>query len=129
VKLTEGRDALLFSYGPVMLHEALGAAELLKAEGVGVTVVNMPWLNRVDPEWLAATVDGFERIYTLDDHSPYGALGDLLLNALNDQRRLGSVRFEKIGVREIPACGTPPEVLRHHGVDAGSVADRIRNGR
>ena len=38
-------------------------------------------------------------------------------------------RFEKIGVREIPACGTPIEVLRHHGVDADSVAERIRKGK
>ena len=36
-----------------MLHEALNAAEAL---GARVQVVNMPWLNRVDSDWLADLV-------------------------------------------------------------------------
>jgi transketolase len=126
VALTEGRDALLFSYGPVMLNEALTAAESLAPQGFGLTVVNMPWLNRVDAEWLRETIGAHRYVYALDDHSPYGGLGDLLLNALNDQGRLGSLVFRKIGVQELPACGRPKEVLRHHGVDADSIARIVR---
>src|SRR5439155_21980611 len=48
--LREGSEALLFAYGPVMLHEALIAAEAL---GDRLQVVNMPWLNRIDPAWLS----------------------------------------------------------------------------
>jgi transketolase len=129
VAVTQGRDGLLFAYGPVMLREALAASEMLAGDGFGLTVVNMPWLNRVDPEWLAQTVSSFRRIHTLDDHSPFGALGDTLLNALNEQALLEGRVFRKIGVREIPACGMPAEVLRHHGVDAESVARRIRAGQ
>ena len=50
--LREGDDALVFAYGPVMLHEVLTAAELLAEHGEDVTVVDMPWLNRFDREWL-----------------------------------------------------------------------------
>src|SRR5205807_2371854 len=46
----EGSDAILFAYGPVMLHEALSAGEALEGR---LQVVNMPWLNRVDATWLA----------------------------------------------------------------------------
>ena len=31
----------------------------------------------------------------------------------------------QIGVTEIPACGTNDEVLKHHGLDAASLADHI----
>jgi transketolase len=31
----------------------------------------------------------------------------------------------QIGVTEIPACGTNDQVLKHHGLDAASLADRI----
>ena len=44
----DGADAILLAYGPVMLHEALTASELLAERGVGLRVVNMPWLNRFD---------------------------------------------------------------------------------
>src|SRR5205085_7440759 len=51
--LREGTDAILFAYGPVMLHEALAAAETL---GDRIQVIDMPWLNRVDAAWLAEPV-------------------------------------------------------------------------
>ena len=46
--LRDGEDALLVSYGPVMLHEALTAAEILAKRDVAVAVANMPWLNRIE---------------------------------------------------------------------------------
>ena len=126
--LAEGEDAVLFGYGPVMLHEALGASERLAAEGFGLRVVDLPWLNRVDPEWLAETIGGRRHAWTLDDHSPVGGLGDTLLDALNELGLLRDLTFRKLGVTGMPACGTPREVLEHHGLDAASLAARIRSG-
>ena len=117
--LTEGSDALLFAYGPVMLHEALTAAEKLVARGVRIQVVNMPWLNRTDPDWLAELVEPFEEIFVLEDHAPVGALGDSL------RRSLEGRPLTVFGVEGWPACGTPIEALRFHGLDGSSLADRI----
>jgi transketolase len=114
--LREGSDALLFAYGPVMLHEALSAAETL---GTRVQVVNMPWLNRVDGDWLAELAEPFDEIFVVEDHAPVGALGDLLRRELD--RRTVTV----FGVEGWPACGTPLEALRAHGLDGSSLADRI----
>jgi transketolase len=114
--LHEGSDAVLFAYGPVMLHEALTAAEKL---GTRIQVVNMPWLNRVDTSWLADLVDLFEEIFVLEDHAPVGGLGDTLRRAL--QGRAVTV----FGIEGWPACGTPSEALRFHGLDGASLADRI----
>jgi transketolase len=125
VPLTSGKHAVLFAYGPVMLHEALSAAELLGQRNVGVTVVNMPWLNRVDPEWLLETV-GTAPIFVLDDHAPVGGLGDFLLSALVEAGRPLSQRFKKLAVEGEPACGTPVEALRHHRLDGASLASRIQ---
>jgi transketolase len=114
--LREGSDALLFAYGPVMLHEALTAAEAL---GDRLQVVNMPWLNRVDSAWLEELVDGYDDLFVLEDHAPVGALGDSLRRALP-----GRV-LTVFGVEGWPACGTPTEALRFHGLDGASLADRI----
>jgi transketolase len=118
--LREGRDAVLVAYCPVLLHEALLASELLAESGaLGVRVVALPWLNRFDAEWLAAEVASFDQIFVLEDHSPVGGLGDGLRRAL-DGRALSV-----LGVEGWPACGTPEEALRFHGLDGASLADRI----
>jgi transketolase len=125
VALTEGSDAALFAYGPVMLHEALCAAEILGRRGIGLKVVNTPWLNRIDPLWLQEEIGPCAKIFTLDDHAPVGGLGDALLNALAGMGLLKSRRFTKIGVEGNLACGTPQEALRHHGLDGESLARRV----
>ncbi len=74
--LHEGTDALLFAYGPVMLHEALTAAEILDGR---LQVVNMPWLNRVDAQLAhGARRARSSELFVLEDHAPVGALGDTL---------------------------------------------------
>jgi transketolase len=110
-----GSDSLLFAYGPVMLHEALTASERLDGT---LQIVNMPWLNRVDAEWLADVTEPFGEIFVLEDHAPVGGLADTLRRAL--QRPVTA-----FGVEGWPACGTPQEALRFHGLDGVSLADRI----
>jgi transketolase len=123
--LQEGNDAVLFSYGPVMLHEALTAAEILAAQEFSLKVVNLPWLNRIDHSWLAETIGDCQKIFSLDNHSDYGGLGDLLLNALMSSDGLRDKNLIKFAVEEHPACGTPPEALAYHKLDGKSLADRI----
>jgi transketolase len=114
--LREGSDALVLAYGPVMVHEALTAAELL---GDRLQVVNMPWLNRFDGDWLSAVVDSFDDVFVLEDHAPVGGLGDAL------RRNLGARSLNVFGVDGWPAGGTPTEALRFHRLDGASLAERI----
>jgi transketolase len=126
VTLAAGNDVVIFAYGPVMLHEALRAAEILQEKKISVKIVNMPWLNRIDAGWLQETINGSRVIYVLEDHSPVGGLGDHLLNAMSSIRRNGDTKFRKLGVVGVPACGSPAEVLSHHRLDALSIAQRVR---
>jgi transketolase len=114
--LREGSGAVIFAYGPVMLHEALTAAEEL---GDRLQVVNLPWLNRVDAAWLAEAVESFDDVFVLDDHAPVGGLGDALRRALPGRE------LTVFGVDGWPAFGTPAEALRFHGLDGASLARRI----
>ena len=125
VTLAGGGDAVLFAYGPVMLHEALLAAEKLADTGVGLKVINMPWLNRVDIAWLEREIGPYKSIYVLEDHSLVGGLGDRLLDALTGAGLMDGRRLRKFGVEGHAACGTPPEVLKHHGLDGASLAEGI----
>jgi transketolase len=124
-ELTDGNDALLFSYGPVMLHEALVAADYLTKIEFDLKVVNMPWLNKIDNNWLKKVVADQKKIFVLEDHSAVGGLGDRLLNALVESESLEGKEFTNLGLNEYPECGTPLEVLEFHKLDGKSLAQRI----
>jgi len=124
-ELTKGNDAILFGYGPVMLHEALVAADYLKIIGFGLKVINMPWLNKIDNEWIEDLVKDYKRIFVLEDHSAIGGLGDRILNALVETNSIAGKEFTNFGLKEYPECGTPHEVLEFHKLDGKSLAQRI----
>jgi transketolase len=123
--LVEEAGVLVVAYGPVLLHEALGAAEALRARGVRVAVAAMPWLTLVDADWLRALVDGRRDVVVVEDHAPVGGLGDTLRRALAADGLDQGRRLHVLGVEGWPACGTPPEALAAHGLDAASLAERI----
>lgn len=125
VALTEGTDAVLIGYGPVLLPQAVEAARLLGARGIGLKVVNLPWLNRIDSQWLRETVDGHPLLVTLDNHYVWGGQGEYLLSQVSRLGLASPPRGLPLGVRSIPACGTNDEVLQYHGLDAASLADTI----
>ena len=54
--INDGRDAVLFAYGPVMLNEALVAAETLQEQNLSLKVINLPWLNQIDQDWFKASI-------------------------------------------------------------------------
>jgi transketolase len=123
--LKEGKEAVLFAYGPVMLNEALTAVQILADQGFSLRVVNLPWLNRIDDKWLVETIGECRTIFALDNHSEYGGLGDHLLNSLMLSDNLRGRKLIKFAVEEHPACGTPPEALAYHGLDGKSLAVRV----
>jgi transketolase len=85
----------------------------------------MPWLNRLDVEWLAGIIDECPVVFSLDNHSPYGGLGDSLLNGMAGAGLMRHKTLIKFGVGEHPACGTPQEALAYHRLDGQSLMVRI----
>lgn len=121
----DGQDAVLFAYGPVMLNEAIIAAEILQKQHFSLKVINFPWLNRIDKDWFKENVANYGTIFVLDNHSQFGGLGDQVLNAAQQLDGLRNKRYIKFAINEFPACGTPPEVLAHHKLDGKSLAAAI----
>jgi transketolase len=123
VIVREGRDVALVGYGPVLLGEAYRAAEQLASAGVSAAVVNLPWLNRIDNEWVQTTLGRFAAILTLDNH--YVTLGQGVMIAAALARTGVRADVLSLGLTDMPACGTNAEVLAHHGLDAASIARAV----
>jgi len=121
VKLSNGKQIALITYGPIMLEEAVGAAELLENKGISTAVYNFPWLNSVNTAWLAKELNRFEVVVTIDDHYTNFGLG-IILGAKITQNLTKIPRMIYLGLNEIPACGQNDEVLKYHGLNSELIA-------
>jgi transketolase len=80
--LREGGDVVLVGCGS-LVSQAIEAGERLAAEGVRATVVNSPFINRVDLAVLGPAVQrAGGRLVTIEDHQRIGGMGAQLCHAL-----------------------------------------------
>jgi transketolase len=121
--LREGDDITLVAAG-VTLHEALRAADELASDGVEARVIDLYSVKPVDAQTLARAAAETGAIVTAEDHWPEGGLGEAVLSALADAGE--SCRVRKLGVEIMPGSGTPDELLREAGIDAGAIAAAAR---
>jgi transketolase len=120
VALREGADVAFVGYGPVLMSSAWRAADQLAVEGIDAAVIDLPWLNRIDDEWVAEVLHAFPLIVTLDNH--YVSLGQGMMMAAALARTGARSHVLSLGLDDVPACGANAEVLSHHGLDATSLA-------
>ena len=126
--IAEGKDVIIFSYGPVMINELLKTRTELMKTGIKIKIINLPWLNYVDKEWLKEQIKGFKFLFTLDDHYESGGQGEMLLSNISQQPDKSDFPkiLLKIGINEIPKCGSNEEVLSYHKVDSLSIMKIIK---
>ncbi len=120
-------DVLVLGYGPALLGEAVRAAQGMNGGhdlADRVRVIDLPWVNAVDADWLRSTLEGVTQLVVLDDHDVRSGLG-VHVAALVAQHGL-DVDVTLLGVEGVPECGAPAEVLAHHGLDAASITSRLR---
>jgi transketolase len=126
VELRPGKDGVIIGYGPVLLPQAWDAADLLQGrDGLDFGIVNLPWLNRVDPEWLRKTIGRRRAVFTLDNHLVAGGQGRMIAAAVATLGLEVPPLVQCFGLTDFPQCGRNDEVLRAHRLDAESLAQRM----
>ncbi|MFF0447713.1 transketolase [Streptomyces sp. NPDC004609] len=118
------RDRVTVVAAGVTVHEALRAADLAEAEGIGVRVVDLYSVEPVDVETLQEAADATGCLMTVEDHRPEGGLGDAVASAFADGRPVP--RLVRLAVRNMPGSATPEEQLHIAGIDAESIAAAVR---
>jgi transketolase len=123
----DGTDVVAFAYGPWLLSNAFEAAqEIEQSTGATIRLINLPWLNRVNREWLTQAIGSCRSIVTLDNHYVHGGQGDMIAAAVAELGLLPAAHVTRIGVTELPECGTNDEVLAYHGLDVAGLVKNIR---
>ena len=121
--LREGKDAAVFACG-LMVSETLEAAEILAAEGIEISVINMHTIKPIDGSCVTAYAEKIGNVITVEEHSVIGGLGDAVADVL-----MGKVncKFRKIGINDaFGQSGKARDVLREYGLTAEQIAAKIK---
>ena len=121
--IRDGRDCVIFTCG-IMLEHTLEAVEILKEHGVDAAVVNFHTLKPFDDELAIAYAQKCKKVFTVEEHSVIGGLGDAVASAIIGKGGFDS--FEKIGINdEFGQSGKPADLLVEYGLTGRQIADRI----
>ncbi|RJQ83848.1 transketolase [Amycolatopsis panacis] len=112
------RDEVTLIACGTTVDEADRAAGLLAREGVSARVLDCYSIKPIDEVAVRRAAAETRVVLTVEDHWPEGGLGDAVLEALATL----PVPVHKLAVREMPMSGTPEELLRMAGIDAGAIA-------
>jgi transketolase len=115
-------DRLTIVAAGVTLHEALGAYEELKNEGIFVRVVDLYSIKPVDKETLAKAARETKAIITVEDHFAEGGLGEAVKGAFDTF----AVPVYCLAVRKMPKSGKPTELLDYEGISKDAIIKKIR---
>jgi transketolase len=126
--IRDGGAAVAVGAGPAVLSELLRAAALLAGDGVDLTVVSLPGLNRVDATWAAELAARADHLFVAENHYTRGGQADLLARTLLELGERPVPRFLGIGLTRIPRCGHEDEALDAHGLFAKRLVTAIRTG-
>ena len=107
IKMKEGTQAVIFATG-VMLSEAVKTQEMLEQRGISVGLYSMPTVKPIDREVILESARAGKAIFTVEEHSVIGGLGDAVAGVLLENMEKYPVKFKKFGVPDVfaPVTGT-----------------------
>jgi transketolase len=120
--LTEGTDVALYASG-MMLAPALAAARALEANGVSVSLVNVPVIKPLDVATVTSVAARAKVAVTAENHTVIGGLGSAVAEAIAEAGLGRPLR--RIGLRDTFAEGsrTGPYLFARYGLSTQSVVD------
>ncbi len=120
--LREGDKATVVAAG-VTLFEALKAADALKNEGIGITVIDAYSIKPLGKDViLAAAKKTNSTVITVEDHYTEGGLGDAVAGELSVE----GIKVHKLAVTSLPRSGKPEELLAYFGIDAATIVKKVK---
>ncbi|MBP3374829.1 MAG: 1-deoxy-D-xylulose-5-phosphate synthase [Bacteroidaceae bacterium] len=122
--LQEGKDIALLSIGPLG-NEAEKAISMVKEEGISVQHYDMRFLKPIDEEILHYVGEHYTHIITLEDGALKGGLASAVMEFMSEH--CFPAHVHGIGLPdEFIEHGTPAELYRMVGMDAESIAEKIK---
>ncbi|MDP2632788.1 MAG: transketolase [Candidatus Curtissbacteria bacterium] len=121
---TNKADKLTIIACGVCVHEAIGACDLLKGDGVNVRVLDAYSIKPLDEKVIKeAASETNNLVLTVEDHYFEGGLGDAVLNVFSQS---GLTKVYKLAVSKMPMSGKSSELLGFEGISSVAIYNKVK---
>ena len=118
-----GTDLTMIVSG-ILLKKALDAAEILKADGINVRVLDMSTIKPLDTEAVIKAAKETGAVVTIEDHTVLGGLGAAVAEVVVQNQ---PVPMELVGILDrFGESGDPELLYRDNGMDVDSIVAKAR---
>ena len=123
VKLADGTDVSLIATG-IEVEQALAARELLAAEGISASVINIHTIKPLDEDLVVAEAQKTGAVVTCEEHSIIGGLGGAVTECLSAKCPTPVLR---VGVEDVfGRSGPAKELVSYFGLDAAAIVAKAK---
>lgn len=119
--INPGTDVTIAACGH-LVWEAIGAAEILEAQGISAEVLNVSTIKPLDVEALRASGSKTGAFVVAEEHNSAGGLGEAVAAALAGEAPMEFVN----GGDRFGQSGSPARLLEFYGMDAEHIAAAAR---
>ncbi|HEX8249153.1 MAG TPA: 1-deoxy-D-xylulose-5-phosphate synthase [Pyrinomonadaceae bacterium] len=124
--LRDGGEIAILAYGS-MVYPSVEAARNLEKDGVETTVVNARYVKPLDSELILALAQSKRLIVTVEEAYLAGGFGSAVMELLEANGMLDSVKIVRMGVPDrIVTHGDPKLLLAKYGLDADGIYNKVK---
>lgn len=124
IKLFDGDDITIISTG-ICVNFCLEAAKLLKNDGINADVINIHTIKPIDREIILESAKKTHKVFTAEEHSIIGGLGDAVLDVLSEYN---IAKVHKHGIKDTYGhSGSADKLLEEYKLDTNGIYNEIKN--
>lgn len=121
--LAEGQDVLLVACGE-MVRPAYEAAQILKEQGISVTVLDMYCVKPLDKDAIVHYAKNAKLVVSVEEHAPFGGLGSMVAQTVGENSPTHCVT---LALPDAPVItGTSKEVFEYYGLTGAGISGKVR---
>ena len=123
--ISDDGDIALLAVG-TMVEQARAAAELLKADGIDSSVINMRFVKPLDTEIISKLANKKRLLVTLEENALIGGFGSAVAEFLADNDLLKNTSLLRLGIPDkFIEQGTKAELLEVCGLTPQQIKEKI----
>ena len=119
----EGKDVTIVATG-IMVDSAIGAAEMLAADGIDAEVINICTIKPIDRDIIIKSAQKTGKVVTCEEHSVIGGLGSAVCEVLSEEC---PVKVKRVGMQDVfGESGSAADLIHKYGLDAEGVYKSVK---
>ena len=116
------KDVITVVGAGITVHEALGAYEELKKEGIFIRIIDLYSIKPADMTNLRKAANITQAIITVEDHFAEGGIGEAVRSLMADV----DVPVHSLSVQKMPRSGKPGELLDYEEISRSAIIKKVR---